>query len=203
MIEMYNGTPGSGKSLHMAKRIRNRAGLAKKPTICNFDVTIPGKENSDYVICIDNSELTPKFLKDYSKEYFKDKKRKESQILLMVDEAQIPFNAREWNKPGRKEWLDFFTNHRKYGYDIILICQFPKMLDSQIRSLVEYQYIHRKISNFGALGFLMSLIFLGKLFCCVKVWYPIGEKVGSTFFTARKKYYTIYDTFKCFDGEES
>ena len=108
-------------------------------------------------------------------------------------------NAREWNVKGRSEWLGFFTNHRKYGYDILLIAQFDRMIDRQIRSLIEYECIHRKVSNFGKAGFILSAFALGKLFVCVRVWYPIKEKVGSEYFKANKKYYSLYDTFNTFD----
>ena len=38
-----------------------------------------------------------------------------------------------------------FSQHRKLGYRVILIAQFDRMLDRQIRSVLEYEYIHRKV----------------------------------------------------------
>ena len=72
------------------------------------------------------------------------------------------------------------------------------MLDRQIRSLVETEYKHRKLTNFGAKGLLMIVIF-HKMFVAVQYWYPIQEKVGSEFFNLRKKVCAIYDTFKRFE----
>ena len=39
MIFLYSGTPGSGKSLHVAERLYHllRAG---RPTVCNFPINI-------------------------------------------------------------------------------------------------------------------------------------------------------------------
>ena len=38
MIELYSGTPGSGKSLHTAKELRTRLRMHKRVIIGNFYV---------------------------------------------------------------------------------------------------------------------------------------------------------------------
>lgn len=110
---------------------------------------------------------------------------KEGEILLVIDECQIMFNARDWGQKNRAAWCAFFTQHRKLGYEVILVAQFDRMLDRQIRSLIEYEWIHRKVSNFGIAGKIFSLLFGGKLFVAVKVWYPMKQKVGSEFLCSR------------------
>lgn len=130
----------------------------------------------------------------------KNGKVKEGSILLVIDECQRIFNARDWGQKGRGDWLTFFTLHRHLGFDIILIAQFDRMLDRQIRALIEYEYIHRKVSNFGWKGKILSLLAFGNLFVTVKVWYPMKEKTGSEWFRAKKMYYGLYDTFAMFDG---
>ena len=104
---------------------------------------------------------------------------------MVIDECQLMFNARDWNAKGRADWLEFFTLHRHLGYRIILIAQFDRMIDRQVRSLIEYEYIHRKVSNFGIYGKIISLFSLGNLFVSVKIWYPMKEKVGSETMHAR------------------
>ena len=121
---------------------------------------------------------------------------------MVIDECQRIFNARDWGQKGRADWLSFFTLHRHLGYDIILIAQFDRMLDRQIRALIEYEYIHRKCSNFGWKGKLLSCLAFGNLFVTVKVWYPMKEKIGSEWYRAKKMYYGLYDTFAMFDGLE-
>lgn len=203
MIFLYSGTPRSGKSLHAAKTIYTRL-KRKDPCICNFliDTSKIGLKIGEYLYKPD-SEITPEFLISYSKKYFKGHRVQEDKILLVIDECQLMFNAREWNAKGRDKWLSFFTQHGKYGYTILLIAQFDRMIDRQIRSLIEYEYIHRKTSNMGWRGWLISFWAFGKLFVSVKVWYPMKEKVGQDFFTLRKKYACIYDTHDLFgtDGE--
>lgn len=199
MIYLYSGTPGSGKSLNVSRKLYYY--LKSKPVIANFYYNTDLIKTKKEIIYkeISNYELTPKVLKDFSINYFKNNKFKEGTILLVIDEAQILFNSRDWNKKGRDSWLEFFTQHRKFGYDIILVSQFDRMLDRQIRSLIEYEYIHRKVSNFGKFGKILSIFSLGQLFVSVKVWYPMREKVGSNFFRASKKYFKMYDSYNIFN----
>lgn len=197
MISLYSGTPGSGKSLHCARTIQNWSRLGY-PVIGNFPVNLSRFKRAEYTYR-PNDQLTPKFLIEYSRQRFGDKAPRESSILLVIDECQLLFNAREWQHSGRAQWLSFFTQHRKLGYDIILIAQFDRMIDRQIRSLIEYEYIHRKMSNFGWQGKLLSLFFGGKTFIAVKMWYPLHERLGSELFHARKNLYRIYDSYATFD----
>lgn len=198
MIYLYSGTPGSGKSLHVAEVLYYRLRF-KKFCIVNFNFDYKKcKCDKNNFVYLDNEFLDPQILKNYSQEYFKTHKFSEGAITLVIDECQLLFNAREWNQSGRSEWLSFFTQHRKYGYDIVLVCQFDLMIDRQIRSLIEYEYIHRKVSNFGLYGKIISLFFGGKLFVAVKVWYPLKEKIGSEFFRAKKKYYQLYNSYDDF-----
>lgn len=197
MINLYSGTPGSGKSLHTAQVIKNWSRFGY-PILANFKVNLPENFKRANFNYLSNEQITADYLIKYSNAYFKDKKKKEGQILLIIDECQIIFNAREWQKEGRASWLSFFSQHRKYGYDIILVAQFDRMIDRQIRSLIEYNFVHRKVSNFGIQGKILSLFFGGNTFCAVKVWYPLNQKVSSEFFHARKSLYSIYDTFNDF-----
>jgi hypothetical protein len=208
MITLYSGTPGSGKSLHLAEllyyRLKNRRGVV----VCNFEVDLgrvskKGRFKSEFV-CIENHRLSPKVLERISWEYRKKRRGrvKEGELLLVVDECQLIFNARDWQSKGRMEWLAFFTQHRKAKYDIILVTQFDRMVDRQIRSLIEYEWIHRKVNNYGMIGKVLGLLSGGSLFVCTKMWYPMGERLGSEFFVGRGKFYKIYDTDKRFDMEQ-
>ncbi|MCL2717166.1 MAG: zonular occludens toxin domain-containing protein [Lachnospiraceae bacterium] len=208
MISLYTGTPGSGKSLHLAERlywrIKNKRGLV----ICNFEVALEnikgyGKHKSEFLL-LDNDELTAvnieKIVFDYAKRHNKPYV-KEGEILLVIDECQLIFNSRDWQRGDRNGWLKFFTQHRKYGIDVILVAQFDRMIDRQIRSLVEYEWIHRKVSNFGFWGKLVAFIFAGgNLFTCAEIWYPMKEKISAYYFKGKQKYFDIYDTRKMFDG---
>jgi zona occludens toxin (predicted ATPase) len=123
--------------------------------------------------------------------------------VLYIDEAQLLFNSREWQSKERHEWLTFFTQHRHFGYDIILVAQFDRMLDRQIRGLIEYDYVHRKINRAGRFGAFLGFMTGGNLFVMIKNWYPISEKVSSEFFLGNKKLYDLYDSYNCFSPVSS
>ena len=174
MITLYSGTPGSGKSLHAAENLLHCVNLHKKRVVANYEIDTTRLKYPDLFTYYDNMLLTsPKLLYNISADYFKDRRIKEGSIILFIDEAQLLFNSRNYGADNRMAWLSFFSQHRKLGYDVILMAQFDRMLDRQIRSLIEYQVIHRKVSNFGLFGKIVSFIFLGNLFCAVK------EKFGS------------------------
>lgn len=205
MIYLFSGTPGSGKSLHMARTIYYwlRQG---KPIICNFDVNLDAVSNGKdkgkigEFYYISNDVLTPDLLIKYSGLYFKNHKFKEGAIRVYIDECQLMFNAREWNIAGRKEWLSFFTQHRKYGYDIYLVAQFDRMIDRQVRSLIEYEVVHRKVKNFGKWGYFFNVVAGGNLFCAITVWYPMKERIDSEFYKGNKRYFELYNTYNTFNS---
>ena len=198
-IDLYSGTPGSGKSLHAAKRIVDWSRQGK-PVITNFEVDLSKypKAKQTYV---DDDELTPDFLVKFSREYFEGRKltkKDEDTILLVIDECQLIFNSREYQKKDRKSWIKLFSTHRHLGYHVILIAQMDKMLDKQIRGLIEYEYIHRKLSNFGKAGKLLTVALAGEMFTSVQMWYPLKLKIGTQMFRAKKRYYSIYDSYAAF-----
>ena len=202
MIELYSGTPGSGKSLHVAKDIRERLERKGTVTIGNFYVNTHSvkKCKGTYLYC-DNSRLTPDRLVLFARALADHKGRRlqEDELWLVIDEAQILFNAREWQKIGRDGWLSFFTQHRHYGFHVILIAQFDRMLDRQIRGVIENDYVHRKINRAGKFGAFLGFLFRGNLFVFIKKWYPVSEVIETQFFVGNKKLYEIYDSYNHFN----
>lgn len=201
MIKLYSGTPGSGKSLHLARDIYfdlNRK--YERLVICNFPINLENVKYPDRFVFVSNDDLTPDYVIELISGFFRGKRLKENDVCLYIDECQLLFNARSWNEAGRKEWLSFFTQHRKFGVFCVLVAQFDEMIDKQIRKLIEYECLHRKITNFGFFGLLMKLLTFGDCFISIERWYSINQKIGSDIFKARKKYYSLYDTFNTFDG---
>ena len=165
MIKLYSGTPGSGKSLHLARTIYWQLRM-KHHVICNFPINLQIVEKwKQYFHYVPNDELTPMYLKQFSMAVFDDKPIKEDDIMLVIDESQMLFNARDWQKADRRGWLEFFTVHRHFGYSIILVAQFDQMLDKQVRSLIEYELVH-EVGDLGSAGFELhggSFWFLGEI----------------------------------------
>ena len=198
MIYLYSGTPGSGKSLHQAIDIYYHLKY-NRPVIANFDINTHIFNKDVQFTYINNLDLKPELLVQISHDYFENHRFKEGALKLYIDECQILFNAREWNKVGRDKWLVFFTQHRKYGFDIYLVAQFDRMIDRQIRSLIEYEIVHRKMANFGLFGKLINILTLGNLFVSVCTWYPLKEHVGFEFFKGHKRYFELYNTYSTFN----
>lgn len=193
MINLYTGTPGSGKSLHAAKDIYYRL-LLKRNVIATFDINTDfisknGKKKIGDFTYVDIYALSVDFFKSYAFENHKP--NKESQTLVFIDECQLIFNSRLFNNRDRMGWIQFFTQHRKYGFDFILITQFDRLIDRQIRCLVEFEYKHLKMNHNGFIGMLLPV----SLFAVKKYWYCIKEFIEGTAFFYDKKIAKIYDTY--------
>lgn len=200
MIYLYSGTPGSGKSLHVARDMYNRLNYNKKypNVIANFPINLKMIKNKKAnFIYKDNSELTVEFLVNYA---IKNHKMGiENQTLVVVDECQVIWNSRDWQKGiNRMEWIKFFTQHRKLGYNFICIAQNDRMVDRQIRALFEYEVKHRKINNYK-IGRLLPF----PAFAAVSYWYGVNERIDVEFFTYRKKWGRFYDSYGAFELDDS
>lgn len=196
-IYLYTGTPGSGKSLHTAKLIVQTLRYKRLPVVCNFPINedTRGYERFSYV---DNAHLTPSYLYDFAASYWAGEPVKEDYILLVVDEAQLLFNSRDWGQKDRMAWIEFLSQHRHYGYKIVFIAQFDRMIDRQIRSLVEYECVHRRLGNLGWKGKMMALFAGGELFICSKRFYGLNVFIGAEYMRKHKKYFRLYDSYSTF-----
>ena len=101
--------------------------------------------------------------------------------------------------PNHRLDPDRLLKHRHYGFDIILMAQFDRMLDRQIRGLIEYEHVHRKVANAGLMGAFVGFLFRGNLFVCIEKWYPIKETIETSFFFTSKYIYGLYDSYNHFE----
>jgi len=74
-----------------------------------------------------------------------DGKYQEGQGLLILDECQLIFNSRKWEK--NFSWIEFFTQSRKLGWDVLLVAHSMDMVDSQIRPLIEFEARFRNLQR--------------------------------------------------------
>ena len=203
MVYLYSGTPGSGKSLHAAGDIYEAARYgSKKLIITNFAINTDNiKKQKNEILVIPNWEITVERIQQECRKFFATYykgKIKEGKILIFLDEAGQLFNSRDYRIAGRRDWCTFVSEHRKYGCNIYLICQFDRQLDRQIRSCIQYNLEHRKMANFGKGGKLLSLLFFGHQFAYFIADYPTGERIGKKFCKSKRRYRQIYDTFEVF-----
>ena len=162
------------------------------------------KKRKGTYIYVDNSRLEPERLIKFAIRYARHKGRrlKEDELYLFIDEAQLLFNSRDWQLIKTSGWVSFYSQHRKLGFYIGLIAQFDRMLDRQIRSLVENEIKHRKVSRAGLFGKLLGFLTGDNLFIYIKIWYPMKQKVYSEFFLGTKKVYDLYDSYGLFQTIE-
>jgi zona occludens toxin (predicted ATPase) len=199
MIRISTGTPGSGKSFSMAELIEKLL-LRGKNVISTVEINIGyitknGKVAIGDFKHIDIYEIDVDFLYRYAiKNHKEEKRNKEAQTYVFFDECQLIFNSREYqSNKDRKRWIEFFTHHRHFFYDIYLITQNDLYVDKQIRALVENEVKFRKINNF--LWFLPIQCFVS-----VETWYAHSKKVKmrSKFFIFRRRIARLYDSYTMF-----
>lgn len=200
-ITLYTGTPGSGKSLHAAQRIRYQINIHHEPVLANFPLAAaaPVRDRSLYTFR-PNHAFSPEVVTSWADAWWAaGHDFAEDALLLVLDECQILFNARNWNAKDRLPWLEFFSQHRKYGVSVLLIAQSAKMIDNQFRMLVESEVNHRSLRHGGAWGRALSAPFGGRLCRTVTTLFQVREKTGSEWFVGSRKDCAMYDTHARFE----
>lgn len=203
MIYLYSGTPGSGKSYHAVADILAKLNRKhKNNVIANFPLTIRKPVRGIFQYW-DNPDLTIANLMQFAQQHHR--RGIEGQTLVVIDEAQCIFNSRDWNGKGiiqgalkknpetRMEWIKFFSQHRHLGFNFILIAQSDKMIDKQIRVLIENDVKHLKINN----GFFCFLPFT--CFLAITKWYGQNMKTGTEIIKYKRKIARCYDSYALFD----
>lgn len=172
MIEIQQGTPGSGKSAAAVARaiLHLRKGgvvAANFSLVDGWADSIAGKYALSYLPFGWGDQYKYKKSSDLHGRFFrvdsldairqveprklatglhKDKGGySEGAGLLILDEAQLVFNSRRWQ--DNLPWIEFFTQHRKLGWNVILIAHTQEMIDSQIRPLAEYESRFRNLQK--------------------------------------------------------
>lgn len=223
MIQIIQGTPGSGKSavatVDMLEFLQDGGIVA-----CNYDL-VPGWQyhladtlprvrwgmSDRHAIAASYwrrafkvgthdtiYQLSEKLLEIAPDRVDKRGRIKEGTGRLYLDEAQFLFNSRDWaNNSG---FIEFFTQHRKLGWDIYLIAHAADMIDKQIRLLIEYEARLRnlnKIKPFGLFpvwpypAFLSIVRYAG-------ISAGAGEIAWRRLYRLRPEYASLYDSMEVF-----
>lgn len=212
MITLFSGTPGSGKSLRVAKNILQEVRLIKRNVICcnmkvNPEYACRSEKDGKLMFCPDYSLImNPEPFYSYARKYHEI--GKENQTLIVFDEIQEilgPEAVKAYSKIYKDyltDWVTFFSQHRHLGYEIYVITQYDRMIHPSIRFLIEYNFVHRKLRNAGDFGFFLSFLirlFTGKeVFIQVRKWRATKQKMGSSFYTYSKNLSMLYDSYKKF-----
>jgi len=197
-IYFYSGTPGSGKSYHMAMDIWFKLLMGKNiistENIKTEIVSKNGKKKIGDFVCVPILELEPKYLYEYA--YKNHVRGKEKQTTVIIDEAQIIFDPVEFKGNSRRDWILFFTRHRKIGYEIIIISQNERLIARPIRSLFETEIKHRQLNH--ALWFIPF-----KVFYFIEYWHGNKMILSKSMKILNKKVASIYDTYSMLEDYEA
>lgn len=207
MITAYTGRPGNGKSYHAALDIYRKL-RAGKNIITNIRINLSFRHKGRYIYVSSEDMAASGFCKTllgYSMEWHKwteDGKTKEGQTLLIIDEAQQDdlLNCRTWQNKTRKEWNDFFSLHRHYGFNVILVTQDLVNLDKQTQKLIQNNVEHRKFSNFNPWTRFISKLVFHEMFICIErdqslKRSPKAARMGSYTLWSHRKIYDLYNSF--------
>lgn len=206
MISMYTGSVGSGKSYHALEL--GMEWIRKKHVIANFPIIPPkawtkrGKKKWEKKVdrWTYMEEISVEYLMALSLE--NGWYGKESSCMVLIDEAGIMFNSRDWQsaRGARMKWIKFLSQSRKFGYDFVFVCQMDRMIDKQIRGLCEYEVKHLKANN--AIFFKWLSMFKITLFMYNYRWYQTKVKGNLRFSIYRPSVGNRYDTMRVFNLEE-
>lgn len=225
MIECWTGTPGSGKSASVLVYALNHIDQGGV-VLANFSLvdgwsnimakTYPRSWFSESAFLKTSQTLYNrwwtfgdlsdvwKFVDIYPKYLGKKMAQAfESKCLILIDEAQLVFNSRAWQK--NMEWIEFFSQHRKLGFDILLVTHSEDMIDCQIRNYLEYVVKMRNLYRIRVpfVQIPLSYFFLCRnLFCAKWYYYGVGVMSGSCFKTRflplRKWAASLYSSLSVF-----
>lgn len=227
MIYFVNGRPGGGKSLFMAEKIYHslKRGIN---VIANFEINMDyfskcrHPEKLGAFIETSNAELTTQAYLNLSPKEKKfsyieglrgfalnfhdlTDKGEEVQGIIVLDECGGLFNSRTFNARDRLEWMDFFSKHRKYRYDIYLIAQSDSQIDKQIREMFHKEIECRCVTKMKLFGKFLAFLCGGNLFVRIcrdfTLMKPMRKKDSKEYaqYYTGKKYYKFYDSYKLFD----
>lgn len=209
MIYCYTGAPGSGKSANLARLIYRWLKSGKETLIISNVQIKEGIEGLDYdrYVYLDDTQVNPKYIVEVANQYWGDHTASsvedaEERIKVIIDEGQLYFNSRSWKSNLENKWVWFFSIHRHFGITIFICTQYIKALDKQVQEMIEYEVMHRKLSNYGLVGMIIAL-FTKRLFQTITIWRPIKKVVDNEFFIMKSKYTDIYDTHRIFDIDGS
>lgn len=125
--------------------------------------------------------------------------RTEGRGLLLLDECHNWMNARTWTGDDRLNIVRWLSQHRKLGFDVILIAQDSKMIDNQVRSLAEVRITLRNLKRWRPWGLAVV-----PFNCFIAIWRWEGgnrDVMRRQYYRLNKRVARLYDTMATSHGE--
>jgi zona occludens toxin (predicted ATPase) len=163
MIAIVSGLPGSGKTLSALKRFIIPAIKEGRQIYTNIEgidllglslyTEFPYEKAQKNLIAHElQDEKDIKTNQPLEPFKFSTKRMLEGialNSLVVIDEAQVFWNNRDYASEENKRLLPFLQKHRHYGIDIIFLTQNIDQLDIGIRRLAQVHYRLRRMTNSG------------------------------------------------------
>ena len=155
MIIGFTGTPGSGKTYEAVKKILDNLRMGRV-VYTNIDgIFDPECLEMIKAYCgLSDLALTRLLRPIESPEDDKDPiidfwMHVEPRSLIVLDEIHKWFSNRDWTSEKNKQFGYWASTHRHNGFDVVLITQNIDRVDMAVRSLLEWNYVFRKVNFLG------------------------------------------------------
>ena len=131
MLYLFTGVPGSGKTLNVVSMLAKRKDFKNRPLFIDGipDLKIPHEEIPEG----ESIKTWPKWAPDGA--------------IIVVDECQRIFRPRS-SSSAVPDYVAELETHRHRGLDFLLITQHPRLIDVNLRSLIEH-HTHFGKTNLG------------------------------------------------------
>lgn len=203
MINVYFGSPGSGKTTHIMYLIKKQIKylsswkyrLSKIPVFSKFFPKKPDYYFTNVKDCVfpfyPSSELGVSALPPYSVYY--------------LDEAGIDFNNRKY-KTMSQSTIAYLKLHRHYKHDVNIYSQSWEDMDVTLRRLADRYYYLKKVGPFTLVRRVRKIVTIdnntqqiidGYKFTGI-LWRLVPKFLGgfkSFYFVFRPKYYKYFDSY--------
>ncbi len=152
MIIGFTGTPGSGKTYEAVDKILDNLRMGRTVYTNIEGIFDPECLEMIKTVC-DLSDLAlTKQLKEIEEECIASFwMHVEPGALIILDEIHKWFSNRDWQAEKNKQFGYWASTHRHHGYDVVLITQNIERVDSAVRSLLEWNYVFRKVNFLGSI----------------------------------------------------
>lgn len=150
MIIGFTGTPGSGKTYEAVKKIIDNL-MMGKVIYTNIDgIFDPECQEmikaycglSDLALARQLKALEPEQIENFWMHI-------EPGCIVVLDEIHKWFSNRDWQAEKNKQFGYWASTHRHHGFDVVLITQNIERVDAAVRSLLEWNYVYRKVNFLG------------------------------------------------------
>jgi zona occludens toxin (predicted ATPase) len=151
MIIGFTGTPGSGKTYEAVKKILDNLRMGRV-VYTNIDgIFDPECVEMIKSYCNLSDLAFTRLLRPIESDQIENFwMHIEPGALIVLDEIHKWFSNRDWQAEKNKQFGYWASTHRHHGYDVVLITQNIERVDAAIRSLLEWNYVFRKVNFLGS-----------------------------------------------------